>query len=70
MKTLDEIRAKYPHLGLALYAYEPGGMVTLECHSGKEVFVFVGPTEAEAVSAGFPDEDPAPIEPPASSVFD
>jgi hypothetical protein len=29
--TLDDLRAKYPHLGFALYAYTPLGNVTLEC---------------------------------------
>lgn len=27
---IDTIRARYPHLGVAVYAYEPGGLVTVE----------------------------------------
>ncbi len=52
MKTLDEVRAKYPHLGVALYAYTPNGEVTLECLSADgKTFKFVGPTEAAAIRA-------------------
>lgn len=28
--TFDQIREAWPHLGLAVYAYEPGGLVTVE----------------------------------------
>lgn len=69
MKTIDDIRAKYPHLGLALYGLEPGKPVTLELLTpdGK-VFPFKAATEAEAVALAFPDEDTVPT--PAVSVFD
>jgi hypothetical protein len=58
MNTLDDIRAKYPHLGVSLYALEPGKPVTLEllAPDGK-LFTFTGATEAEAVAAAFPDEE-------------
>lgn len=69
MKTLDDIRAAYPHLGLALYAYVPGGPFVLECLStdGK-TFKFTGATEADAVAAAFPDEDTPAPPPPATAV--
>jgi hypothetical protein len=58
MNTLDDIRTKYPHLGVSLYALDPGKPVTLEllAPDGK-LFSFTGATEAEAVAAAFPDED-------------
>lgn len=78
-QSLDEARRRYPHLGMALYAYEPGGLVTLECHTPSgEVFTFIAETEALAIAKAFPpdvDDEPAP-EPEASkpttttSVFD
>lgn len=73
MTTLDDLRAKYPHLGFAIYAYEPGGDVTLECHTPSgEVFTFTGPTADAAIQSGFADEEPAPAPAPepVSSVFD
>lgn len=61
MNTLDELRAAYPHLSLALYAYTPGGPVTLECIvNGEVIGKFTGRTEAEAINAAFPDEDETP----------
>lgn len=53
--TLDELRAARPALGFALYAYTPGGIVTLEVHSKGEVFEFRGETEAEAIAKAFPE---------------
>lgn len=76
MNTLDELRAAYPHLSLALYAYTPGGTVTLECIvNGEVIGKFAGRTEAEAIKAAFPDEDepappPTPSAAPTPSVFD
>lgn len=62
MKSLDDIRAAYPHLGLACYAYAPHGPVTLEIlpPDGGKPIKFVGPTEAAAVAAAFPAEDEQP----------
>jgi hypothetical protein len=78
MKTLDEVRAKYPHLGMTLYAIEPGKPVTLELITpdGK-LYEFRGATE-EAAIAAFVDEsggeepppEPAPAPAPVTSVFD
>lgn len=61
--TLDAIRRHHPDLGLALYAYEPGGPVTLEVHTPDgQVFTFTGPTEAAVLAKAFgaPDPEPAP----------
>lgn len=72
MITLDVLRAKYPHLGMALYAYEPGGPVTFECHAGEKIFTFAGPTAEAAMASAFPeDAEPEPPTPdPPTSVFD
>jgi len=59
--TLDHLRAAYPALGFALYAYDPGGRVTLEVHDGKDVFTFSGATEAEVISVAFPDCCVSPV---------
>lgn len=77
MTDLDALRAKYPHLGFAVYAYTPSGEVTLECITAEgKTFQFQGATLAEAIATGFAD-DVAPPQPetgnPASadaSVFD
>lgn len=52
--TLDELRAAHPELGLAVYAYEPGGVVTLEIHDGGHVYPFGGTTLQEAIEKAFP----------------
>lgn len=64
--TLDALRARYPHLGFALYAYKPGGPVTLECMTAEgRTFSFRGTTEAEAILAGFAEDfAPPPATPP------
>lgn len=77
---IDDLRARYPALGFALYAYEPGGAVTLEVMDGSDVYSFKGATMTEAVALAFPPEpadienpisDPEPETPaPAASVFD
>lgn len=58
--SLDDVRAAYPHLGLAVYAYEPGGPVTLEIHAAGQVFAFEAATEAEAVVTALPELEPQP----------
>lgn len=73
--SLDDLRARYPHLGFAVYAIEPGGPVTLEVHTPDgTVFTTVGPTEAAAIARRFPPEPEAPPSPPAApsptNVFD
>jgi hypothetical protein len=68
--TLDEIRTANPDLGVAVYAYEPGGPVTLEIHTPDgQMFSWVGATEAEALNLAFPSQEPAPPE-PALDIFD
>lgn len=62
--TLDDARAAFPKLGLALYAYDAGGPVTLEIHTADgQTFPFVGPTEAAVVARAFPSLAAAPVEP-------
>lgn len=72
--TLDDIRARFPHLGFAVYAYTPGGPVTLECIAADgSIFKFTGATEHDAVMTGFGDDLQPPAEPaptPTTSVFD
>lgn len=61
MSRFDEIRAANPELGLAAYAIEPGGDVTLEIITpDEEVFRFVGPSLDVAIEKAFPPEPPAP----------
>lgn len=53
--TLDELRAAEPALGFALYAFEPGGLVTLEIHTPDgQVFTFKAATAQAALDAAFP----------------
>ncbi len=62
--TFDEIRARHPHFGFALYAYEPQGPVTFEVHT-PEGDVFTSeqfPTSREAMASLFPSPTP-PEEP-------
>ena len=66
--TIDEIRARYPHLGVAVYALEPNGVVTVEVHApGGWVRSWRGQTAAEAIAQAFPPEavspQPSPVEP-------
>lgn len=59
--TLDDLRALRPDLGFAVYAYEPGGEVTLEVLAGADTFTFSAPTLTAAIEAAFPveeEEDP------------
>lgn len=65
--TFDELRALHPQLGFAVYAYEPGGAVTLEVHAPDgQTYEFTGPTLEAAIEAAFPPEPAAP----APNVFD
>ena len=70
--TLDDARRAYPGLGMAVYAIEPGGKVTLEVYADDgQIFSFAAPTEAAALAAAFPPEpEPEAAPEPASSVFD
>ncbi len=67
--NIDAIRASYPELGLALYAMEPRGAVTLEVYTPDgEVFSFKGVTQAEVLERAFPTP-PAVPPPPKVDVF-
>lgn len=74
--SLDDLRTARPDLAFALYAMDPGGPVTLEVHHEGKVYTFKGATEADAIVAAFPPEQPdaddAPDTPPATpdSIFD
>lgn len=72
---LDAIRAAHPEIGLALYAIEPGGPVTLEVHTPDgEVYSFRALTTQAAIDQAFPPAapEPAPAAAPAASgsIFD
>jgi len=76
--SLDDARAAFPRLGLAIYAYEPGGPLTLEVHAADgQTFSFIGPTEAAVILRAFPslsappapEPDPEPDQ-PQPNVFD
>lgn len=72
--SIDALRVKYPLLGFAIYAYQPGGLVTLEClNPAGQTFTFTGATEAEAILKGFADDfaEPMPTPaPPTTNVFE
>lgn len=70
--TLDDARAAFPHLGLAIYAYQPGEPLTLEIHAADgQTFAFTGPTEAAVIARAFPSlVEPAPEPEPQPTVFD
>lgn len=69
MKTLDELRARYPSLGFGLYALDPDGPVTLETYTADgQVFAFRAATAEAAIALAFPEDDPAPE--PAGNAFD
>lgn len=59
--SFDQIRLVYTGIGLALYAIEPGGPVTLEIMSEGQVYRFDAGTAQEAIALAFPvvadDED-------------
>ena len=46
MLTFDELRQRFPKSGFAIYAYEPGGPVTLEALDSEahESFTITQPT--------------------------
>jgi hypothetical protein len=66
--TFDQIRDAYPHLGLAVYAYEPGGAVTVEVFAADGTrFQLSGLTLDGVLAALFPAN--AALE-PEPSIFD
>lgn len=69
--SLDELRQRLPDVGVAVYAYEPGGPVTLEIHAPDgATFTFVGPTLAAAMDRAFASASPEPESPPPDDLFD
>jgi hypothetical protein len=52
---LDEIRARYPRIGIGLFALEPGQPVTLESYVDGQVFSFTADTVAGAIAKAFPE---------------
>ncbi len=67
--TFDEIREKFPHLGFAIYAMDPGQGVTLEVYDGGRVFSFHETTAQMAIDRAFPPEEQETAE-PAPNAFD
>ena len=60
--SFDDVRAGWTGIGLALYAFEPGGEVTLEIHSEGQVYTFNAPTAEAAFAIAFPPGNrPAPL---------
>ena len=57
----DAVRTGWNGIGLALYALEPGGDVTLEVHSEGEVYSFRAPTAADAFALAFPPAPPVDV---------
>lgn len=69
--TFDELRARLPDFGLALYAYEPGGPVTLEIVApGEQPFSFEGGSEAAVIERAAAGLAPSDTAPPVSVVAD
>lgn len=67
MTRLDALRAEHQHLGFAVYAIEPGGVVTLEVFDGGAIFTFRAESEAAVLALAFPPE-PEPTVPVAAEV--
>jgi hypothetical protein len=52
--VIDSLRTRYPHLGLAVYAIVPGGVVTVEVFTPDgSVISKQAPTEREAIELLF-----------------
>lgn len=74
--SIDAIRAAYPHLRVALYAYEPRGAVTLELMApDDQTFTFTAPTAHGAAVLACPElfvlaAEPASPEPDPTTLFD
>lgn len=58
MSSLDALRARQPDLGFAVYAYEPGGPVTLEVLTpDSATYVWTAPTLDMAIASAFPEPE-------------
>lgn len=68
---IDDLRTQHPRLGFALYALEPGGVVTLELlDEDGNVFTFRGKTAQQVLLTAFPPLPPPDPEPTPASIFD
>ena len=65
--TFDEARAAYPSMIFNIYAFDPGGPVTLETIVDGQSFIHTGPTLQEALDRAFPPAPAAPPDPPANA---
>ena len=67
--TLDDLRARYPGLGFALYAYGPTEPMTLEVMTEEgKTYTFEGNSEHNTILTGFPElAYPEPEPPPEAS---
>lgn len=74
--SIDVIRAAYPHLRVALYAYDPKGPVTLELMApDDQTFTFTAATAHAAAVLACPElfvlaAEPASPEPDPTTLFD
>lgn len=71
--TIDDVRVRYPALGIGIYAIVPGEPVVLEViDPAGDVFSFTAMTVDECLEKAFPELTPTEPEPeaPAASVFD
>jgi len=65
LADLDAVRAAFPRLGLALYAFDPDGPVTLEVHAADgQTFSFTGATVGAVTRRAFPSLAVAPAPEP------
>lgn len=67
---LDDIRVRYPAIGIAVFAMEPGQPVTIESYVNGQVFSFVGDTVDAALAKAFPEmvtDEPTPAADPELS---
>lgn len=66
MTRLDDLRARLPEFGFALYAIDPGGPVTLEVIDPTgAILTYRADTAEDVIDLAFPPEDdapPAPVE--------
>ena len=74
---LDDIRTRYPTLGIAVFAMEPGQPVTIETYTPDGgVFSFTAMTVEAALAKAFPEmieaDEPTEADPvePVANVFD
>lgn len=69
MPTFDDLRAALPLTGLAVYAFDPGGPLTMELLTPDgRLLAIERATLAECIAAAMPPKPPDPV--PAPSIFD